>query len=100
MKIVYGGPNTVMTIGVALLGDVPTPFFGFVDKDKVVGEEMMKATTPAQDMLDKIEELGGTIIFIENPEAAERMHNLLSMLFSSAVDGDWGDVKKTEARLQ
>ena len=99
MKVVYGSPNTIMTMGVAKLGEVDTPFFGFIDKAKILESDISSITSPLE-VIDKIDKLDGTIILIENPDAAERIHTLLSHLFSSVVDGDWGNVKKTEVGLQ
>lgn len=99
MKVVYGTPNTIMTMGVAKLGEVETPFFGFIDKAKMLASDISSINSSGE-VIDKIDKLDGTIIFIENPDAAERMHTLLSHLFSSAFDGDWGNIKKSEVGLQ
>ena len=45
MKIVYGNPKTILTIGMAMMGDVPTPFIGFVDKASVESERDFMAGT-------------------------------------------------------
>lgn len=100
MKVVYGNPKTVMTIGMAMLGETPTPFIGFVDKAKVEGDKFFTAGPSSTALIDKIDALGGVIIFIENPDAAERMAQTMSLLFENAVDGDWGDINQVEAELQ
>ena len=100
MKVVYGSPKTVMTIGMALIGDVFTPFIGFVDKAKVEDSPLFSAGSDASAMIDKLDALGGVVIYIENPDAAERLTNHLMHLFDSAAQSDWGDIEQTEAELQ
>jgi hypothetical protein len=101
MKIVYGNPKTAMSIGVALLGDKPTPFFGFVDRDKIKNfENYAEGMTDCSLMISHIEAAGGVIVYIENPDAAERLTSHLLMTFASAIDTDWGDIEQAEAGLQ
>lgn len=101
MKIVYGNPKTIMTTGVSVLGDKPTPFFGFVDMDKMKDSPVFtEGSQDATQMINDIEEFGGVIIYIENPDAAERFTNSMMMTFASAIDTDWGDLEQVEAGLQ
>lgn len=100
MKLIYGNPKTIMTMGVAMLGDVPTPFIGFVDKAKVEGNPFFTAGPNSTDLINKIDTLGGVIVYIENPDAAQRLHEMMHLLFSTAVGGPWDDVKEVEAGLQ
>ena len=100
MKVVYGNPKTVLTLGVALLGDVPTPFIGFVDRAKVADFDAISSGTNAAAIIGRIDEAGGVIIYIENPDAAERIHMMMSQLFDSAQQGNWGDINQSEVGLQ
>ena len=100
MKVVYGNPKTIMTIGMAMLGDTPTPFFGFVDRASVEGDAFFTEGPNSTSLIDKIDALGGVIIYLENPEAAERMHAFMAQLFDSASNSDWRNVEQAEATLQ
>lgn len=100
MKVVYGNPKTIMTIGMSLIGDVPTPFIGFVDKAKVEESPLFAAGSDASAMIDKVDALGGVVIYIENPDAAERLTNHLMHLFDSAAESVWGDIEQSETELQ
>ena len=100
MKVVYGNPKTIMTIGMTLLGDIPTPFIGFVDKIKVEADPAFAYGSDAAVMINKINDLGGVIIYVENPSAAQRLHEMLNVLFSNATDTPWGDIEETEVGLQ
>ena len=100
MKVVYGNPKTIMTIGMAVIGDIPTPFIGFVDKAKVEDSPLFAAGSDASAMIDKVDALGGVVIYIENPDAAERLTNHLMHLFDSAAESVWGEIEQTEAELQ
>ena len=100
MKVVYGNPKTVLTLGVSLLGDIPTPFIGFVDRAKVSDFDAISRGTDASAIISRIDDAGGVIIYIENPDAAERLHSFMSDLFYGAQQGDWGDLNQSEAGLQ
>jgi len=100
VKVVYGNPKTIMTIGMAVIGDIPTPFIGFVDKAKVEDSPLFAAGSDASAMINKVDALGGVIIYIENPDAAERLTNHLMHLFDSAAESVWGEIEQSEAELQ
>lgn len=100
MKVVYGNPKTIMTMGMAMLGETPTPFFGFVDKAKVDGDNFFTSGPNSTALIDKIDKVGGAIVFIENPDAAERMSGFILHLFAGAIEGAWGDINQVEAELQ
>ncbi len=101
MKLIYGNPKTILTMGMAMLGEVPTPFFGFVDRDKMKDKAIFtEGAQDAKQMISDIEDAGGVIIYIENPDAAERLTSNMMMTFASAIDTDWGDIEQTEAGLQ
>lgn len=91
MRIIYGTPNTIMCIGTTMLGDTATPFFGFIDRSKVVGMKTKARGDEASSMSDQIEALGGTIILFENPDAAMRFDDVLGQLFAQADETPWGD---------
>lgn len=100
MKVFYGNPKTILTMGMAMLGEVPTPFIGFVDKAKVEGNPFFMSGPDSTELINKIDTLGGVIVYIENPEAAQRLHEMMHLLFSTAEGGPWDDVEKVEAGLQ
>ena len=100
MKVVYGNPKTILTFGMAMLGDTPTPFFGFVDKAHVDGDPFFTSGPNSTDMINKIDALGGVIIYVENPDAAERFHEGLGLLFHNACSSSWVDIEQSEAGLQ
>lgn len=100
MKVVYGNPKTIMTIGMALIGDVPTPFIGFVDKAKMEGDPAFALGSNSLELTSKIDAVGGVIIYIENPDAAERLSKHMLHLFEAALESDWGDIEQVEAELQ
>jgi len=100
MKVVYGNPKTILTLGVSMLGDIPTPFIGFVDRAKVADFDAISHGTDAAAIIGSIDDAGGVIIYIENPDAAERLHGFMSDLFSSASQGDWGGLNQSGASLQ
>jgi len=100
MKVVYGNPKTILTIGMAMMGDVPTPFIGFADRAKVRDDPFFAIGADSAALINKIDALGGVIIYIENPEAASRLHEMMNDLFNSAEDGPWGDIEETEVGLQ
>ena len=100
MKIVYGTPNTSMAVGVGMLGNVPTPFFSFIDKEKMAGFDKVSTGDDAMKMIEFIESVGGVVVFVENPEAAHRMNKFMHCVFDSAIDGEWGDVKEAEGATQ
>lgn len=100
MKVVYGNPKTIMTIGMAVIGDIPTPFIGFVDKAKVEESPLFAVGSDASAMIERVDALGGVIIYVENPDAAERLTNHLMHLFDSAAQSVWGDIEQAETELQ
>lgn len=100
MRVIYGNPKTIMTMGMTMLGDVPTPFFGFVDRSKVNEESPLEVCTDAAFVINKIDKEGGVIVYLENPYAAQRLHEMLHVLFSNASGGPWDDLEETEAGLQ
>ncbi len=100
MKVVYGNPKTILTIGMAMMGDVPTPFIGFVDRVSVENEPDFMSGTDSTAMINRIDANGGVIIYFENPDAASRLHEMMNELFNSAEDGPWGDIEEVEVGLQ
>jgi hypothetical protein len=81
VKIIYGGPSSVLTVGMALLGNVSTPFIGFTNPIDYNRFSTIDDDTPVEDVITEIEKTGGTIIYIENPDAASRLHEIMSILF-------------------
>lgn len=100
MKIVYGNPKTIMTMGMAMLGNVPTPFFGFVDRIKVESSPFFASGTDSTALINQIDADGGVVIYLENPDAAQRMHEMMAALFLNACGGEWETLEQVEAGLQ
>ena len=100
MKIVYGTNKNILAIGVAMVGNEPMPFFGFVDKDKMQGSEFLTTGPDTAAVIDKIEELGGIVVFVENHDAAGRLIETMSTLFNAAADNGWGEENQPEGTMQ
>lgn len=101
MKIVYGNPKTTLAVGVAGLGDKPTPFFAFVDSDKIRDKPLFsEGDADSAAMIAGIEAAGGTIVYIENPDAAHRFTQQMLSAFVSAANTMWFDITETEVGLQ
>lgn len=100
MKVVYGNPLTLMTLGMSMLGDTPTPFIGFVDRSKMDGKESVTHGSDASALIEEIDQMGGVVIYFENPEAAERIHVVMSSLFSNAMSTDWSSIEQSGVSLQ
>lgn len=83
-----------------MIGEIPTPFIGFVDQSKVEDDPFFATGPDSTALINKIDTLGGVIVYIENPEAAERLSGHMMTLFASAEDGPWGDIEQVEAGLQ
>ena len=100
MKVVYGNPLTLMTLGMSMLGDTPTPFIGFVDRSKMDGREGVTHGSDASVLIEEIDQMGGVVIYFENPEAAEKVHAVMSRLFMNAMSTDWSSVEQSGVPLQ
>lgn len=98
MKVVYGGPKNVLTIGVVENNGLPMPFFAFVDATAVEGEAFINLS--AQQAVDEIDRIGGAVVFIENPEAASRLSMILCQLFNQAEETDWSDAEQEHGVMQ
>lgn len=95
MKVVYGTPKTVMAVGMAEVGDLSTPFVAFVDKSKVDADpDMVSGFGASNSIVDKIDGMGGVVVFIDNVEAAKKMMAMLAMMFHSAMDTEWSEVEE------
>ena len=101
MKVVYGTPKTVMAVGMAEVGDLSTPFIAFVDKAKVDADpDMVSGFGASNGIVDKIDGMGGVVVFIDNVEAAEKMMAMLVMMFQSAMDTEWSEVEMFGKEVQ
>lgn len=100
MKIVYGSGKTILTVGMDVVGGIATPFIGFVDRDIVKDVTGLTTSGDTTVSVQKIEERGGVIIYVENPDAASLMHEVLAQLFEYACGGKWGDIEQVKAAVQ
>lgn len=94
-SIVYGVGDMICTIGIssATDGGSPLPFIGFINQSKLPKEglEGKNVDEKAVELINIIKDAGGTIIYFDNPESAERFHKLTSFVFTMACQGDWAD---------
>jgi hypothetical protein len=101
VKVVYGTPKTVMAVGMAEVGELSTPFVAFVDKAKVDADpDMVSGFGASNGIVNKIDSMGGVVVFIDNLEAAKKLMAMLAMLFSDAIDTDWYDVEEMGDAVQ
>jgi hypothetical protein len=101
VKVIYGTPKTVMAVGMAEVGDLSTPFVAFVDKAKVDADpDMVSGFGASNGIVDKIDGMGGVVVFIDNVEAAKKMMAMLAMMFQSAMDTEWSEVEEMDDTVQ
>lgn len=101
MKVVYGTPKTVMAVGMAEVGDPSTPFIAFIDRAKVEADpELVSGFGASNGIVDKIDSMGGVVVYFDNMPAAKQFMTMTAMLFSSAVDTDWSDVEMFGNEIQ
>lgn len=98
MKVVYGGPNTILSIGVAEIDGSPMPFVGMVSNAAHTSGAFKGLEAPAA--IDLIDKSGGVVIFFENPDAASRISFLMSSLFDKASETEWGEVEEIGGSVQ
>lgn len=98
MKVVYGGPKNILTIGVVENDGMPMPFFAFVDAKAVENDAFVNLN--AQQAIDEIDRIGGVVVFIENPDAASRLSMVLCQLFDQAEGTDWSDAEQEHGVMQ
>lgn len=95
MKAVYGSGKNALMVGVTLVDGRHMPFFGLIDS-KLVPNKGIKC----DEFIKLADESGGVVIYVENQDAAETLHGMLSTLFSAAVDTDWADSKEPQGAMQ
>lgn len=98
-QFVYGGLNTVFAMGVSMMGEAATPFIGFVPCDPtMIDNSLMEGVIDTTATISDIEAKGGVVIWVDNPDAAERICNHLNELFNEASHGQWGDKYEVTAK--
>lgn len=100
MKMVYGNKRNALMVGVAEIGGRHTPFFGLVGTDELNKTGFVQGVTKCDEMIKIIDESGGVVIYVDNPDAAQTVHEMLSMLFEAASTTDWNKQTEVEAVLQ
>lgn len=94
-SIVYGVGDMICTIGIssATDGGSQLPFVGFINQSKLPKEGLQSTSMDekAVELIKIITDAGGTIIYFDNPESAERFHKLTSIVFTMACQTDWSD---------
>jgi hypothetical protein len=101
LKVVYGTPKTVMAVGMAEVGDLSTPFIAFVDKAKVDADpDMVSGFGASNGIVDKIDSMGGVVVYFDNMQAAKQFLTMSAMLFSDAMGTDWSDVEMVGNEVQ
>jgi hypothetical protein len=90
-QFIYGSRNTVLAIGCAMQNEIPTPFVGFMRRQPDTKSKLSNGAEGAAQSVAEIEANGGTVIWFDTPDAAERFHRMMGELFSFAEMGSWGD---------
>lgn len=101
MKVVYGTPKTVMAVGMAEVGDLSTPFVAFIDKAKVDADpDMVSGFGASNGIVDKVHDMGGVVVYFDNPAAAKQFLAMTAMLFNSAMESEWSEVEMVGSEVQ
>jgi hypothetical protein len=101
VKVVYGTPKTVLAVGMAEVGELSTPFIAFIDRAKVDADpDMVSGFGASNGIVDKIDGMGGVVVYFDNKDAAQQFMTMTAMLFSSAMDSEWSDVEMVGNEVQ
>ena len=102
MKIVHGTPNSLFAVGVGILspGAPPMPFIAFAPKDKMGDIEFLTVDENCTSMVEKIEEVGGVVIFFDNPESFASSMQFMRYLGHAANEGEWSKRTKVKGMTQ
>lgn len=93
-KIIYGDDSVAMTAGVIEINGIRTPFFGFADKKAVIAAFPQSDGVRIGDETQKIFDFfsdKGTIVVIDNPQAAHNFSKFIHGVFTFADKGPWGE---------
>ena len=95
MKVVYGTPKTVMAVGMTEVNEIATPFIAFADRDKVEADPEMVSGIGSEtgSIVEKVHDMGGVVIYFDNPTAAEQFLQMSLSLLSGAMKSEWSEVE-------
>jgi hypothetical protein len=102
MRIVHGTPNSLFAVGVGILqpGAPPMPFIAFAPKGKMGDVDLLTVEEDCTAMVKKIEEVGGVVIFFDNPESFASSMQFMRYLGHAANEGEWGQRTKVRGMTQ
>ncbi len=99
MIYVVGTAEACITVGMAHCSErqANLPFIAFAPTDRInealnlggAGTASITGEDEIKSAIDAFRE-HGTVVFIDNPVAAERMFEMVDALFAIAADTDWG----------
>jgi hypothetical protein len=92
---IYGTSDVSCAVGIAepSEGGDPLPFLAFFKLSSVPEAELggLRGGADAMDVIKTVQQRGGVVVYFDNPDSAERIHKLLSVVFSAASRFDWAD---------
>lgn len=91
-----------MAVGMTEINNLATPFIAFVDRDKVDADPDMVSGFGSETVgiVDKVHDMGGVVVYFDNPTAAQQFLTMSAILFNSAMDSDWSEVEMVGNEVQ
>lgn len=100
---VYGTPDISCAVGIAepSEGAEPLPFFAFFKLSAIPEAELggMREGANAMDMIKTVQQRGGVVVYFDNPESAERIQKLMSIVFSAASRFEWSEKEELKGAI-
>lgn len=100
---VYGTPDISCAVGIAepSEGAEPLPFLAFFRLSSIPDAELggVREGSNAKDMIQTVQQRGGVVVYFDNPESAERIHKLMSVVFSAASRFDWSEREEMKGAM-
>jgi hypothetical protein len=102
VKVVYGTPKTVMAVGMTEVNEIATPFIAFVDREKVDADPEMASGfgDETAGIVEKVHDMGGVVIYFDNPPAAQQFMTMSLMLFNNAMKSEWSEIEMIGEEVQ
>ncbi len=99
---ILGNNTSSLVVGVSEIDGVPTPFISAVDPARLgIGNtRLVEGKDGCADMVRRIQDAGGVVIHIHNPDAASNLSSMMAMLFDHAVQGTWGITSYKKETMQ
>lgn len=97
-----GNNTSALVVGVSELNGVPTPFISAVDTFKLgeIESSALEGKDKCENMVKRIHEAGGVVIYIHNPTAATNLHGLMASIFEHTSQGTWGVLEYEAEKIQ